>query len=61
MAITVANCYLTDGTPATAASSSEVVYPSRKEGPAQPTPKVAAANVIKAIAALVSTPQPGLL
>ena len=61
MAVTIANCYLTDGTPATAASSVDVIYPSHKEGKAQPTPAQAAANVAKAIAALSSTPQPGLL
>jgi len=61
MAITVANCYLTNGTPATAASSVDVIYPSKREGVAQPTPAQAAANVVKAIAALSATPQPGLL
>jgi hypothetical protein len=59
MAVTVANCFTTNGTPATAASAQEVIYPSVGEGAARPTPAQAAANVNTAIAAL--TPQPGVL
>lgn len=61
MTITVANCYLPNGTPATAAGLQDVIFPSQNEGKTQPSPKVAAANVVKAIAALASTPQPNLL
>jgi len=59
MTVTVANCYLTNGTPATAASAQEIIYPPVQEGVQQPTPAQAASNVATAIAAL--SPQPGVL
>lgn len=58
MTYTVPSCYNADGTPVVVADKSVVIYPAVREGRAQPSPATAAANVVKAIAAL--SPQAGL-
>ena len=61
MTVTIPNCYTTNGTPATAASAQEVIYPPVQEGAQIPTPVQGAKNVFTAIAAISPAQQPGIL
>lgn len=61
MAITVPNCYHTDGTPATVSYVEEIIRPPVAEGAQVPNPAQAARNVTQAIASIPANSNPGVL